>query len=313
MIELLLTFTFIADPAPLCPPKTLGPGLHDLEVSANETRRSYHVYVPKKPPPKNGWPLVISYHPAASSAAGFAATTHLRDKAEVAGFVLVEPEGYSGNFSKKSWNAGTCCGAASHAQIDDVAFTRAMLTKVKSDEVCVDDKRVFAVGHSNGGMFAHRLACEAADVFAAVASVSGALADVQDGKRAFTCAPAQPVAVLELHGTSDKCHPIDGGKGAGLDAINSKRSVRETMSEWRGLLHCSATTHVTKKVSAATCRAYEACPAGADVTLCELTGHGHGWPGSDKYELQALCGGVQTRAIVASDLVWSFFVKHPKP
>ncbi len=311
MIELLLAFTLTAQPVPVCPPKRLPPGLHDLQVTANDTLRLYHLYVPQKTPPKNGWPLVVSFHPAASSAAGFAATTHLREKAELQGFVLVEPEGFSGNFSKKSWNAGTCCGAASDAQIDDVGFTRAMLAKIKSAEVCIDDKRIFAVGHGNGGMFAHRLGCEAADVFAAVASVAGALADVQDGTRRFTCAPTGPVAVLEIHGTDDKCHPLGGGKGAGLDAINSKRSVHETMNEWRALQGCNATKRITRKTGAATCRTFDGCQA--DVTLCEVKAHGHGWPGSNKYELKALCGGEQARDVLASDVVWAYFVKHPRP
>ena len=37
----------------------------------------------------------------------------------------------------------------------------------------VDPQRVYATGMSNGGMLAHRLACEAADVFAGIAAVAG--------------------------------------------------------------------------------------------------------------------------------------------
>ena len=295
-----------------CPLSVLSPGLHDRQLSAGNALRSYHVYVPKAPMPKTGFPLVISFHPAASSAAGHAATTRLRDKADEASFVLVEPEGFSGNFSKRSWNAGTCCGAAADAQVDDVAFVRALVAKVKSEEVCVDETRIFGVGHSNGGMLAHRLGCEMADVFAAIASVSGAMADVQDKERRFLCSPSRPVSVLEIHGNADKCHPIEGGKGVGLDAVNSKRSVRETMEEWRVRDQCSKKTRVVRKTGVATCKTFDKCASGADVQLCELDKHGHGWPGSDKYELETLCGGTQAKDVKANDLVWAFFAQHPK-
>ena len=42
----------------------------------------------------------------------------------------------------------------------------------------VDRKRVYSVGMSNGGFMSIRLGCEASDVFAAVASVTGVLGNV---------------------------------------------------------------------------------------------------------------------------------------
>jgi polyhydroxybutyrate depolymerase len=310
---LLAALLLAAPELSACPPVTIGPGLWDQQVIVGSTARAYHLYVPKTPMPKGGYPLVISFHPAASSAAGHAATTHLRDEAEEAGFVLVEPEGFSGNFGKRSWNAGFCCGAAADAQVDDVGFVRALVAKVKSDEVCVDERRVFAVGHANGGMLAHRLGCEMSDVFAAVASVAGAMSDVQGGVRKFACGPTRPISVLEIHGTADKCHPMDGGKGAGLDAVNEKRSVRATMDEWRERDQCSKKTRMVRKTGALTCRTFDKCPGGIDVTLCEVQDQGHGWPGSDKYELATLCGGQQVSGVDANGMIWAFFNAHSKP
>jgi len=38
---------------------------------------------------------------------------------------------------------------------------------------CIDVKRVYATGLANGGVMSHWLGCDADDVFAAVAPVSG--------------------------------------------------------------------------------------------------------------------------------------------
>ena len=52
---------------------------------------------------------------------------------------------------------------------------------------------------------ASRLACDRADVVAAIAPVSGTLGA---GTR---CTPSRPVSVLEIHGTSDRVVPYAGG------------------------------------------------------------------------------------------------------
>ena len=51
------------------------------------------------------------------------------------------------------------------------------------------------LGLSGGGVFVHRLACEAPDLFAAIVSVSGAT-----WKDPAKCAPSQGVALAEIHG-----------------------------------------------------------------------------------------------------------------
>ena len=77
----------------------------------------------------------------------------------------------------------------------------------------VDPDRVYAAGHSNGGIMALRLACEASDVFAAVGVQSSALGIT-------TCEPRNPVSLLQIHGTADTNVPIDGGRGSGLADVD---------------------------------------------------------------------------------------------
>jgi len=89
--------------------------------------------------------------------------------------------------------------------VDDVGFVEAVIDDV-SEEHDVDERRIFAFGHSNGGMMSYRPARELADRVAAVAVVSGTLA-------LETCVPEEPTSVLHVHGTVDGTIPIDPSPG----------------------------------------------------------------------------------------------------
>ena len=71
-----------------------------------------------------------------------------------------------------SFNAGSCCGAASNRDEDDITFARIILEWLQL-EMCPDEDNLFATGFSNGGMITNRLGCQAADMFKAIAPVAG--------------------------------------------------------------------------------------------------------------------------------------------
>ena len=50
-----------------------------------------------------------------------------------------------------SWNAGYCCDNAEAMQINDVQFARDIIAWLKTN-TCVDAKRIYDAGLSNGGM-----------------------------------------------------------------------------------------------------------------------------------------------------------------
>ena len=83
--------------------------------------------------------------------------------------------------------------------MDDVGFVDALLADLDT-RVCVDTHRTYAMGISNGGYFAYRLACERASRFAAVAPVSGP-------ENVSPCTPGRAVPVMHFHGTADD-HPL---------------------------------------------------------------------------------------------------------
>ena len=165
-----------------------------------------------------------------------------------AGMAVVFPNGSNAPVARlllsrggiRTWNAGggrdgaTCVsGDACKRDVDDVGYVRALLADV-GRRIAVDPKRVFATGFSNGAALAHRLACEAADLFAAVAPVSG-----ENQAALAACAPSRPVAVLSIHGTLDRCWPYAGGAGACI-ATGRYVSVEETLAGWAARNGCRA-------------------------------------------------------------------------
>lgn len=107
------------------------------------------------------------------------------------------------------WNATpACCGFEYFfgPQVDDVDYLTRLLDELLK-RYPVDPRRIYVVGHSNGGFMAHRLACDIPDRFAAFVALAGAtFNDPAD------CHLAQPVNLLNVHGTADIAVLFDGGQ-----------------------------------------------------------------------------------------------------
>ena len=146
---------------------------------------------------------------------------------------------------------------APFAKVDDVGFARA-LVQVIAAEANIDLQRVYATGLSTGGAMSHRLACEAADVFAAVAPVAFPLAFAP----LSNCQPSRPIAVLHFAGLTDGIVPYEGGElFPGLPPIPS---AQESFTYWREVNGCGdgplrRRRRRTAGAKWATSRAWEAC------------------------------------------------------
>lgn len=98
----------------------------------------------------------------------------------------------------------------------------------------IDPGRVFVTGMSAGGFMANRLACDRADVVAAVAPVAGTLGSN------VGCGPSRPVAVMEIHGTADPVVPYGGGPMVGRGGPIDIVAAPELASRWRAIDGCPA-------------------------------------------------------------------------
>ncbi|HSO32797.1 MAG TPA: PHB depolymerase family esterase [Labilithrix sp.] len=264
----------------------------DWKLTAAGKERVVHVHVPKGYDRAKATPVVLNFHGLGSNADQQILLSGMNDKADQATFVAVHPEGTG---VSQSWNAGACCGTAASDAIDDVGFVSKIIDELQS-KLCVDARRVFATGMSNGAFLSHRLACELSNRVAAVAPVAGVLGIP-------TCNPTRPMSVFQFHGTLDGLVPYDGNPTMGFP------SVMQTLSSWAGRSGCSTTPRETSKKGEVTCVTFDGCKGGAEVNLCTATGGGHTWPGG--VPVPSL--GHTTTDINATDTMWDFFVKHPLP
>jgi polyhydroxybutyrate depolymerase len=253
--------------------------------------RTIRVHVPASYDPARPTPVVLDFHGYTMSAQAQEDMTRLPAKADAAGFISVTPDGTG---SLRGWNAGACCGTPAQTGLDDVGFVNLLLDQLEA-RLCVDTRRVFSTGFSNGGFLSHRLACEASTRIAAIAPVAGMMG-ISD------CNPTRPVPVMHFHGTSDTIVPYSGGGFSGY------RSAADTDAGWATRNGCDATTTETFARGDSRCVSHAGCDGGSEVTLCTITGGGHTWPGGGYFP-----GGHITTDLSATDAMWAFFEAHPMP
>jgi polyhydroxybutyrate depolymerase len=273
------------DSASPCAAPSLGPGSHTLTLQHDGIQRSYLLYVPKTLSPTTPTPLVLNFHGLAMNAALQVTFSGMNAAADSHKFVLAYPDGI-----QNSWNGGVCCGAAATQNVDDVGFARAVVADIQK-RLCIDSKRVYAAGMSNGAILCYRLACEAADLFAAIGPVAGRLALLK------ACAPSRPVPIVHHHGTLDNVVQYSYGAA--------------TVAGWVQRNGCTdAEPAQTYSKGTASCEAYTQCKGGVRVEFCTITGGGHCWPG------QPICPaplGVSTTDISANEMIWNLFKQYKLP
>jgi len=278
----------------------------EQSVDAGGVARTFVLHVPPGIDSRASLPLVVVFHGGGGNGVNASRMSAMDDKADLARFVVAYPNG-SGRMggSLLTWNTWQCCGFALDHRVDDVAFVRAMVESI-SRQYRIDPKRIYATGMSNGAMMAYRVGCELSDVFAAIAPVAGAL-DTDD------CRPGHPVSVVAFHGTADRHIRYEGGTPAvSFDRGHARddKSVAYAVGFWARHDGCKASPKVTRSGHVVH-EAFE-CAGSAAVELYTIEGQGHAWPGGGK-GLRAGNVDAPTQEISATNVMWDFFARHPKP
>jgi polyhydroxybutyrate depolymerase len=262
--------------------------------------RPVTVRVPAGYDPTKPAPLVMMLH-------GYGAANVLTELyfpmhtiADEHGFFYVAPNGTFDSTDSRFWNATDACCDFDHTGIDDSGYLASLITEVQA-AYNIDPARIYVMGHSNGGFMSHRMACDHADVIAAIASYAGAV-----WSDPTKCNPSAPVGILQVHGTADT-EVLFGGDipDAGSLPSGVYPGAVETLAIWAQKNQCPGaltdtgmTMHVDTDADGNETEVsrYAGCPSNAAGELWKVQGAPH----------------VFDWTPAALEAVWAFFEAHAK-
>ncbi len=263
-------------------------------TAAKVTVRPYSEFVPSSYSSNSPAPLVVLLHGYGSSGKQQESYMNFTAVAEQRGFILAYPDGTVDATGKQFWNATeVCCNF--FLDVDDDAYLVSILNEMES-KYSIDRKRIYFVGHSNGGFMSYRMACKHSDRIAAIASLAGATF-----LNSSDCAAKDPVSVLQVHGTSDATILYNGG------AILGKQypSATASATQWATTNRCSnnATPRADKLDLVTTI-------AGSETSITSWNNCRNG----TEVELWTLDQGAHVPALSTTfaSKVYDFLASHPK-
>jgi len=287
----------------------LKPGDHDGTLKHDARERTYLLHIPPQYDGTRPLPMVMFFHGGMGTAKHGAASYGWNEKADKEGFFVVYPNGTG---PVQTWNVMHGCGPAFRNNVDDVGFVKALVQDL-SAKLKINPKQIYATGMSNGAMLSHRLAAELPQLFAAAAPVAGSIGGKENASATEKRIPqpANPVAMLIIHGKADHNVMYDGGATqAGVEKGRIDLSVADAVSFWTKANGCSAPPKKEVSQNGNVIIEKYASESGADVTLCTIIDGGHAWPGGKRMRRKVL--SETSPSISATDLAWDFFASHPK-
>jgi polyhydroxybutyrate depolymerase len=262
------------------------------------------VYVPPTYRKGTPAPLVILLHGYSGTSADVGEYIDLQPVAAARGFLYVRPNGTKDSTGNQFWNATDACCDLNGVGVDDSGYLATLIGDLTST-YSVDPRRIYVIGHSNGGFMAHRMACDHADLVAGIVSLAGAT--FEDTSK---CRPTTAVSVLQVHGTADNTIPYDGGSVGGAEFP----AAPVTAKDWATLDHCTATPTPGRDLDIAgqpDTRTPGGDLSGAETQVLEYGG----CENKASVELWSIKGGGHIPGLTpafATDIM-DFLLAHPKP
>jgi polyhydroxybutyrate depolymerase len=261
--------------------------------------RTYTLNLPPGYLLSSNFSLVIALHGGGGSGTQFESSSKLTEKANASGFIVVYPDGTG---LVKTWNAGTCCGSAVTNNVNDVKFISQLIDRLVATYK-INPKKVYATGHSNGGMLSYRLGCQLSGKIAAIAPNASTLVVTTP------CNPARRVPLLHMHSKLDQNVPYTGGYGNGVSGAYMP-PLDSVMNVWSSVNACPPSMPLVTVTTGYTLKRWLLCANNTAIHYYLTNDGGHAWPGG-------LPGGPNSdppsTAINANDLLWSFFQQYQLP
>jgi polyhydroxybutyrate depolymerase len=247
-----------------------------INFDHNKTNRRYLFHLPTNLSPDA--PLVFVFHGYSGDPLDIMNYSKMNDVADENGFAVCYPEGSMDQNDNLYFNVGY--DMHSNSTVDDVDFAIS-LAQYLQETHNLSTTNTFSTGMSNGGDLSYMLACQASDVFRAIAPVAGMiLLDIYND-----CDGANPVPVFEIHGTQDNVTPFEGdinnqeGWGAFLD-IPSTIDYFVDKNNLTDLEVDTLPNIDTEDNSFVISYQYSSDNSSDQVWLYKVIGGGHDWPGA---------------------------------
>jgi polyhydroxybutyrate depolymerase len=258
-------------------------------MSFEGTTREYKEYVPSIYTGTTAVPVVFCLHGLGDNMNNFS-NIGMHQLAEIDNFIVITPQAMN-SILGTAWNSGaSMSGYVLNSNINDVGFILAILDSL-DNTYNIDLSRVYACGFSMGGFMSNRLACQATDHFAAIASVSGTIGT------SLNCSPWTNIPVCHFHGTIDST----------VNYINNPygSDAEDLVDYWVSFNNCDTAIHTALPDIAADGKTvdhyyYANGDNNSSVEFYKVTGGDHEWLFAP------------TNDITYTLIIWDFFKKHSK-
>ncbi len=216
-------------------------------------------------------PLVMIFHGGGGNSAWMQRhSTELNDLLLNAGYAVAFMNG-TGMIRLNSWNAKHCCAYAAKNKIDDISYIDAAIDSI-AKKYLIDERNIFFVGHSNGGMISYRAVVETQHAIKGIVVVSSAVFDDQ-------AMPKYPFSLFMIQTKDDEIIPFTGGMSKNRSAFRTQKrpymGFEDSVDLWKKYLRCGQEKQ--KTVSDDILLRSANCEAGNFIRVLELTKGGHKW------------------------------------
>ena len=235
----------------------------------DKQQREYFLYIPEFLP--ENAPLVFVLHGYWGEGSDMIGI--LQEQADQHGFVICYPTGLEDNFGTNHWNANF---NETMTTVDDLGFLTNLAVTLQ-EEYNLDPDKTFSCGMSNGGYMSWSLACNAPEIFKAIASVTGTMS----GPDWEECNPSTFIPVMQISGTSDDVVPMDGSMEYIEEGWGGAPDIYTIMEYWSDLHGCSQNETINFGFDYSTdVTQYFACTSNTsfELRLYVADGMGHTWP-----------------------------------
>lgn len=283
-----------------------------VDIRYNGVKRTYLVHLPPGYDARHPLPMIVVLHGAFGNAKSLEKISGFSDLADQKNFIVLYPNGVGAMGNFQHWNAGHCCAKAAEDNIDDVGFLETVIKNACND-LAVDQKRIFMVGFSNGGMLAYRFAAEKGDMLAAVAPMAASAGGRPDRNSPewVIPKPVKGLPVIAFHGLADDNVPFNGGTKPDKKSRREYWSVMRSLGIWAKRNGCTAPPknkdECHKKVHV---RTWDNCKDHEDIVLYTLEGWPHVWP--TPHFTHKLAQQNPLYNFDAASIIWDFFDSHSR-